>query len=149
MKKSVIATHAVSLAISTAVMLAIQGCGQSKQSHAAGSSLPRTTARQAAVAVSLLTSGTVCEVEATGSMLPTFDDRAIVILEKCTAADVRAGDIIVRKLAGRNIVHRAISNGPTVRTRGDALTADDEGAVSDADLVGRAVGVIFSKEGRK
>ena len=122
----------------------IAGCSDRPQ--APSSSLPANDARNAAKAVALLVNGQVCAVAPTGSMRPTFDERAVVVTEPVRLADVRVGDIVVRRDAGLLIVHRVVRvEGRQLVTRGDANPADDPGFVGGAQLAGRVVAIIYGR----
>jgi phage repressor protein C with HTH and peptisase S24 domain len=77
-------------------------------------------------------------------MLPTFDDAAILVTQPARVADVRTGDIVVRRDGERLIVHRVVgSDAGGLITRGDANDHDDAGRVTDALIDGRVVAIIY------
>lgn len=134
-----------SSALLLAAVLALAGC--SKAPEAASASIPRADAQRAARAVALVTGGQVCSVAPTGSMRPTFDANALLVTEPVTVARVGVGDIVVRKSGSLLIVHRVVRiEGGTLVTRGDANPADDPGFVTDSDLSGRVVAIIYGAE---
>ena len=126
-------------------LVALSGCSE-RPAQAPSSSLPAQDARNAAKTVALLVRGQVCTIAPTGSMRPTFDEHAVVVTEPVRLADVRVGDIVVRRDAGLLIVHRVVRvEGGQLVTRGDANPADDPGSVGDAQLAGRVVAIIYGR----
>lgn len=127
-----------------AVALILSGC--SKGPQPAKSSLNEVKTKQAAIAVALLAGGQVCAVAPTGSMRPTFDSNAMLVMEPVTLSSVHTGDIIVRTdgIDGRLIVHRVVRvDASGAVTRGDANDADDAGVVDDTKLKGRVVAIVY------
>lgn len=121
----------------------LSGCAKPE---AASSSVPKETAKLAAQSVALLTGGRVCSVAPTGSMVPTFDANAYLVVESVDIGRVRVGDIVVRTDGddGRLIVHRVSSvTAAGLVTRGDANTSDDPGLVDQVKLYGRVIAVIY------
>lgn len=132
--------------IALALLLALSGCSDKPAATAPSSSLPSQDARNAAKAVALVAKGQVCSIAPTGSMIPTFDDRALVVMEPVKLAEVHVGDIVVRRDSTRLIVHRVVRiEGGQLVTRGDANPSDDPGFVGEDQLAGRVVAVIFSR----
>lgn len=124
------------------LLLLLAGC--SKSVEPPSSSVSQETARRAATAVAMLTKGKVCSVAPTGSMRPTFDANAFIVLEQTDISAVRVGDIVVRRDGERLIVHRVvrIEDGLPV-TRGDANSSDDPGFVVRSSFEGRVVAVVY------
>ena len=126
--------------------LLLLGGGCAEKPEAPTSSVSAPVARNAAKAVAILVDGRVCTIASTGSMRPTFDEHAVVVTEPVRLADVRVGDIVVRRDAGLLIVHRVVRvEGGQLVTRGDANPADDPGSVGDAQLAGRVVAIIYGR----
>ena len=129
-------------AVAAVLLLGLAGCG--RKVEPAGSSLNREKARQVAQAASYLVRGEALSVAATGSMRPTLDGNAFIVLERCELGQVRIGDIVVRKIGANQVVHRVVADGPV--TQGDANEAPDAGVVTAETFTGRVVCIIYANK---
>jgi hypothetical protein len=74
------------------------------------------------------------------SMSPVFQEGDLLEVLPFPIKLIRRGDCIVyRNSADLQVIHRAISNGAALRTRGDALREVDLGVVTQEQLVGRVI----------
>lgn len=93
--------------------------------------------------VSFLVPGSrVIRVLDTGSMEPALDGRTAVIVSQ--AAAYSAGDIVVFKHNGGQVIHRVREVGSTGRlwTKGDANAQRDGFWIEPSDVVGRVVATV-------
>lgn len=125
--------------------LTIVGCN--RQPAATSSSLNRAQSERVASAASILVPGTVYRIAPTGSMEPVLNGNSYVVAEKCSIRDISVGDIVAyTRPDGKHIVHRVIYVGTELRTRGDANKADDPDAVTNSNLLGRVVVIVYGKK---
>ena len=123
----------------------MSGCGQPKPST--NSSLDRKQTERVASAAAFAMRGTVCRIAATGSMEPVLNGNSYVVIEKCTLKDIGIGDIIAYTQSdGRNIVHRVIETGAELWTRGDANNTNDPEKVTNSNLMGRVVVIVYGQK---
>jgi hypothetical protein len=72
------------------------------------------------------------------SMWPCFQDGDLLEVESLLIEQVRRGDCIVFSSDdGCHVVHRVVSAGPALKTRGDAISKIDTREVTQEHLVGR------------
>ncbi|MEM4576736.1 MAG: signal peptidase I [Candidatus Nezhaarchaeales archaeon] len=87
------------------------------------------------------------------SMIPTFYDGDVILVVGVKPSDLNVGDVIIYKTYNdRMIVHRivdiVINDGMYFfKTQGDNNPLPDPGLVSEAQVVGRVVGVLLPKVG--
>lgn len=92
-----------------------------------------------------------CMIGRGPSMLPTLPEHCRLVVVRIPLADVSAGefdgDIVVTRLNGSSVVHRAIGRRPdgSLVTRGDNNPEADPGVTNERNYVGIVVG--FEKPG--
>ena len=74
------------------------------------------------------------------SMWPGFQDGDVLEVQPVAIGLLRCGDnIVFRDPAGCQLVHRVVTAGSAIRTRGDALLENDCFDVSEEQLVGKVI----------
>jgi signal peptidase I len=126
-------------------LVLLTGCAPERR-EAAKSSLPRAVAQNVAKTVAVQTGGYVASVAPSGSMRPTFAENAFLVSEPVKLADIRVGDIVVKRSGSMLIVHRVIRvEHEGLVTRGDANDAEDPGFLSDENCAGRVIAIVYGK----
>jgi len=83
------------------------------------------------------------------SMNPTFKGPDILYFRQCSPSQLATGDVIVfsNPVTGRTVTHRIIAvSGNKFETRGDNNPANDPGALTGKDILGK---VEYYQRGRK
>ena len=93
--------------------------------------------REALAAEVLRARGRLCLRVRGESMLPTLRPGDIVEIERCSAADVSAGEIVLALRDERFFLHRAVGTAGRLRTRGDSMPGLDPAFPAET-LLGRA-----------
>lgn len=91
----------------------------------------------------------VFTVMATGSMRPTFDEKAFLVVEPTPYENLQVGDVITFRHAkmGAPIVHRIFEKrGDAFWTKGDHNSRPDNEYVTHANYGMRVVAVIYGRE---
>jgi signal peptidase I len=97
-------------------------------------------------AEALLSSGRV-RLQVTGwSMLPSIWPGDVLVIDRCEAAEILKGDIVLYRSHRRLVVHRVVrvrhgQERGGVFTRGDAMP-DSDAPVSEPDLLGRVSWIL-------
>jgi signal peptidase I len=91
----------------------------------------------------------VFTVMATGSMRPTFDEKAFLVVEPTPYEKLQIGDVItfIHPKLGAPIVHRIFEKrGESFWTKGDYNTRPDSEYVTRGNYGMRVVAVIYGRE---
>lgn len=83
-----------------------------------------------------------------GSMRPTFSEGDIIFWVETDADELKVGDIIIYEHGGKKIAHRINDvkhndNEILFETKGDYYSSPDDYLVSEDDLEGKVIGVIY------
>jgi hypothetical protein len=92
----------------------------------------------------------VCDVAATGSMRPYFDENALLLMEAVPFSELRLGDVVTFRhpRLGTDVVHRLVEKrGNAFWTKGDHNDSMDDIYVTAANFHRRLVGVIYFQPG--
>lgn len=143
---------AVSVQAQVAVARPISAKRETRQTAALSPS-SGLDARAALVAANTIAShipgARVFTVMATGSMRPTFDEKAFLVVEPTPYEDLQVGDVITfqHTKMGAPIVHRIFEKrGDAFWTKGDHNSRPDNEYVTRANYGMRVVAVIYGRE---
>lgn len=85
----------------------------------------------------------LAKVRPTGSMKPTFDHTAVLVVAPTPYSDLKEGDIVVFKSAGTLMAHRLVSFGAGGwTTKGDALVNPDRARMTPQSYIGRVCEIV-------
>lgn len=103
---------------------------------------PQQALRAARAAADTLPGSRVIGVLPTGSMRPTFDERALLVVTPAPFGDLRAGDVVVFRTSTGNVAHRIAWRAPRyLVTKGDANHYQDPARVLPEQVLGRVSSV--------